>query len=178
MAQFTLGELERNKELLNQFIKENTRPMIQYCVRNFRKINEEDAKDLVQKALLKLIEIVTERKVQQRDTPATAWIYQELRWRCIDLMREKEQEKGKVVPLPPPTPIEDEVIQRERNQFLRECIEKRMKGRRREIFKLYLEGYIAVEIAQELDVSRPFVSKETKIGCHNLRRWLEQRGFD
>lgn len=177
MAQITLGDLEKKKELLNQLIKENTRPMIQYCVRNFRNLNEEDAKDLVQKALLKLIEIVTERKIQQKDTPATAWIYQELRWRCIDLMREKEQEKGKVVPLPPSTPIEDEVIQREIYQCLRECIQ-RMKGRRREIFELYLEGYIAAEIAQKLGVTRAFVSKETKIGYQNLRRWLKEHGFD
>ncbi|MBC8232001.1 sigma-70 family RNA polymerase sigma factor [bacterium] len=200
MAQITLGGLENNPNLLHQFIKENTRPMIQRCVCNFKKINEEDAEDLVQNALLKLIEIITERKVQKKDTPAIAWMYQELKWRCIDLgrekekvvpgewVREKERKKEAVISsaeyenkidiLPHLASIESEIIQREIYQFLRECIETKMKGRRREIFQLYLVGYIAAEIAQKLGVTRAFVSKETKIGCQNLRRLLQQRGFD
>jgi len=105
-------------------------------------------------------------------------------WRFIDLGRQEGrkisgEEGDKIISiLPYPTlNIEDEIIGKEMSQSLRECIE-RMKGRRREIFQLYLEGYIAAKIAQKLGVTRAFVSKETKIGCHNLRRWLKQRGFD
>jgi len=179
MAQITLGDLGSNKDFLNQFIQENTRPTIQYCVRKFRNINEEDAKDLVQDALLKLIEIVTQENIQNTSAPATSWMYQELRWRCTDLTRKKEPEEEKVIYMfPSPTYIEEEVIQREIHQFLRKCIQTRMRRRRREIFELYLEGYIAAEIARKLCVTPAFVSKETKIGCRLLRKWLEQRGFD
>jgi len=178
MTQITLGDLERNRELLNQFIQENTRPMIQYCVRKFRRVTEEDAKDLVQNALLKLIEVVTQEKIRNTDAPATVWMYQELRWRCTDLARKKEPEEEKVIDfLPNPTYIEEEVIQKEIHQFLRECIQVKMIGRRREIFQLYLEGYIAAEIARKLGVTPAFLSKETKIGCRFLRKCLEQRGF-
>jgi len=178
MAQITLGDLGRNKELLNQFIQENTRPTIQYCVRKFRNINEEDAEDLVQDALLKLIKIVTQENIQNTSAPATLWMYQELRWRCTDLARKKEPEEEKIYIFPSPTYIEEEVIQREIHQFLRECIQTRMRGRRREIFELYLAGYIAAEIARKLGVTPAFVSKETKVGYRLLRNWLEQRGCD
>jgi RNA polymerase sigma factor (sigma-70 family) len=184
--QITLGELERKPKLLNQFIEENTRPMIQYCVRNFAKINEEDAEDIVQDAfeeLIKIVTNVTQREVKKKDTPAIAWMYKVLRWRCIDIMRIKEREEGKMISdeeaknIPGPTPIEgpeDNPIY----QFLRECIETRMKGRRREIFELYLEGYIAAEIARKLDVTKPYITKETKIGHRLLRKWLTECGFD
>ncbi|MBI1925013.1 sigma-70 family RNA polymerase sigma factor [Candidatus Poribacteria bacterium] len=199
MAQqpITLGDLEKNPERLHQFIAENTRPMIQFCVRKFENINEEDAEDLVQDAFLKLVEIV-QGKVQSPDAPARAWMYQELKWRCIDFVREKER-KEKVIAnrneeniedgeniidsLPDPTSIEDEIIRmddeirlRKIYPVLRACIQE-LKGRRREIFGLYLEGYIAAEIAQKLGVTRAFVAKETKIGFRNLRQCLTRHGF-
>jgi RNA polymerase sigma factor (sigma-70 family) len=162
--------------------------MIQYCVRNFRNINVEDAEDFVQDALLKLIEIVTKREVRKKDAPAIRWMKKELKWRCIDLVRKKEREEGKVIndedgeniidTLPNRISIEDEIIRREIYQFLRKCIQTRMKGRRREIFELCLEGYTDAEIARKLGVSPAFVSKEKKIGHRLLRKWLTERGFD
>jgi len=190
MVKITLGNLEQNPELLYQFIKDNIRPMIQHCVYEFGKINEVDAEYLFENAFLKLSEIVIQEKVRKKDVPVINWMYQELTRKCIDFMRSKEgnvitgEEGDKIISiLPcPASNIEYEVIQKETHQFLypflRECIETRMKGRRREIFQLYLEGYIAAEIAQKLGVTRAFVSKETKIGCRLLRQWLEQRGFD
>ncbi|MBM3242976.1 sigma-70 family RNA polymerase sigma factor [Candidatus Poribacteria bacterium] len=183
MAQITLGNLKKNPALLYQFIEENTRPMIQYCVRRF--VNEEEAEDLVHNALLKLIELVKDRNIREKDISARAWMLQELKWRCIDFARQRGrviagEEGEKIIYFLPDdsNSMGDKVAQKEIHQFLRECIEKRMNGRRQEIFKLYLEGYIAIEIAQTLGVSRAFISKEIKIGCHNLRQWLKQRGFD
>ena len=86
MAQITLGNLEDTPTLLHQVIEENTRPMIQYCVRRF--VNEEEAKDLVQNALLKLIEIVEEGNIPKKDVPAIAWMCKELWGRCIDFGRQ------------------------------------------------------------------------------------------
>ncbi len=187
MAQhpITLGDLERNPELLYQFIAENTRSMIQYCVREFEKINEADAEYLFENTFLKLTEIIIERQVQKKDAPARAWMYKELKWRCRDFVRSKEgnvvsgEEGENIIDIfPDPTSIEDEITQREIAQFLRECIQKRMKGRRREIFALYSKGYIAAEIARKLDMYPSFVSRETKIGNLLLVQWLTERGFD
>ena len=179
----TLGDLERNPALLNRFIAENTRSMIQYCVRNFRGINEQDAEELVQNAFLRLWEIVTKEGVKKKDTPAIAWMKRELKQRCIDLLRQSKREifvdEGEDIIniLSDPTSIEDEILRREIHQALRECIQQ-FRGRRREIFELYLRGYIAAEIARELDVAPAFISRETKIGCRLLRRCLSQRGFN
>jgi len=185
MTQIILGDLEKYPKLLNQFIKENTRSMIQYCVRNFENLNAEDAEELDQDAFVELFEIIRQKKVKKRDAPTIAWMKKELRWRCLDLVRKKKREGRKIASdeerkniiniLPYPISAEDEVIQRDIHQFLRECVEVKMKGRRREIFKLYLKGYIAAEIARKLGVTRAFVSKETKIGCRLLRKWLEKR---
>jgi RNA polymerase sigma factor (sigma-70 family) len=183
MAQITLGDLKQNPELLYQFSKENTRPMIQYCVRKFT--NVEDAEDLVQDALVELIKMVKYQEIENPNAPAINWVYQRLSWRRIDLGRQEGrkisgEEGEKIISiLPyPDSNIEEETIRKERGKFLRECIETRMKGRRREIFELYLEGYTAAEIARKLDVTKPYITKETKIGCRLLRQWLEQRGFD
>ena len=184
MAQITLGDLERNPELLHQFIKESTLLMIQYCVRNFKKINKQDAEDIVHNALVKLIEIITERKVQKIDTPTIAWMYQELKRRCVDLMRKRGREEGKIIPieviyfLPDPNiSTNKEIIRDEIRESLRECIQ-RMKGKKRKIFELYLEGYTSAEIAGILDVSAAYVSKVRKIGKKNLEKCLTQCGFD
>ena len=187
----TLGDVERHPELLYPFVAEITRPMVQYCVRNFRRIHEEDAENLVQDALLKLSQIVTQRQVQKQETPAIAWMYQELKWRCIDLMRNKERfissEEGeetddgadKIETLPDSTiSIEDDTVQRESARLLRECIQTEMKGRRREIFEIYLKGYEPAEIARELRVTKAYVSKETQIGYEQLRKCLKRRGLE
>lgn len=183
MTQITLGDLERTPALLNQFVAKNNRSMIQYCVRNFGGINEQHAEDLVQNAFLRLWEIVTRERVRERDALAIAWMKQELKWRCLDRRREEEREilgeEGERIirAVRDPTSIEDQFLREQIYQALRECIQQ-FRGRRREIFELYLRGYIGADIARELDVAKQFVYRETRIGCQLLRGCLEQRGFN
>jgi DNA-directed RNA polymerase specialized sigma24 family protein len=90
---FTLGALKGsrdlyyNKVVFDQVVIENHKKMVEYVVRQFPVIGEDDAADLVQCVFGELCETIWDG-IREERVPVESWLFERLRQRCIDRVRQ------------------------------------------------------------------------------------------
>ena len=193
--EITLGELEGNLGLYynsvvyEQVVRENYKEMVEYSVCRFTHISLSDAEDLVQRVFMELLEAIGEG-IRKKNVPASRWLFQRLHQRCLNMIRRSQYEERANTPaetqteniielIPDPRRTPDEMVeQKEKNEFIRDCIDNRLSNRTQDVIQLlFVKGLSQVEAARQLGVTGPRIAQLKRKGVGLLKKWLQEAGF-
>lgn len=183
---FTLGEL-RCRERFDEFVSKAYGRLLSFAYQLLR--NWDDANDVLQTVFLELWELVTKR-LKQPDAKALSFAYLQIRRRALSVkstvpaepIDEAGQPDGGDFDLS--ERLEDEmadiegiVIAIEKRDAIYKCGEQ-LRGRAKEVFSLLAQGFSQAEIAEALGISRARVSQLVDIVYVQLKRRLQDMGYE
>lgn len=184
----TLGEL-RDERKFDDFVRQSYERLLGFAYQLLG--NWDDAEDVVQTVFMELWELVTKR-LKEPNANAIAVTYQLVKRRTSDL-RIKQPSSFNPEWLEEPfseeafgdglsweeemKDVEGIVIAIEKRRAIHEC-GNQLQGRAQEVFSLFLQGVPNAGIAKNLGISAARVSQLMKIVFIQLKRKLQEMGYD
>jgi len=138
--------------------------------------NWDEANDVTQEAFVKALTSIRKFK---KSTNFSGWLYRIVNNQCLDQLRKRGRdtswEKFQNSSRGPANSPEDNLIKRERERFIHECLEGLSYQQRACLILRDLEGYTCDEIAQILKIRRSTVRVHLHRARENLKRIINQK---
>lgn len=188
---FTLGELKDERKF-DCFLSQSYERLLAFAFQLLGSWN--DAEDVLQTAFLELWDLVTNR-LRNPNADALAISYQLVKRRALDLLSKRPSPFNSewIREVPAEGHSEDDidltsyeggradvegiVIAIEKREAILEC-SNQLQGKAREAFFLLRQGFSKKEIAKNLGVSSARVSQLLNIAFSQLKRKLQEMGYD
>jgi RNA polymerase sigma factor (sigma-70 family) len=180
----SLGDLERDPDVVSQVVTTYYRTMVHYAMRSYL-VDLADAEGLVQQVFLELW-MARCQGIRKPEVPVHVWLFQRLRQRCLNYAeRDRHRQTHSAAPEAGwrarqlvSSPAAAEERQDELIDCLRQGVAQRLHGRTQEVIQLYIAGHSPTQIAEQLHVSAARVSQLLHKGIWLLRTWLQEQGWD
>ncbi len=150
------------------------KPMLVFAYRMMG--NWDEANDATQEAFVKALTSIGKFK---KSTNFSGWLYRIVNNQCLDQLRKRGRdtswEKFQNSSRGPAENPEDNLIKRERERFIRECLQELSDMQRACLILRDFEGYSCEEIGQILGIERSTVRVHLHRARENLKRIINQK---
>jgi RNA polymerase sigma-70 factor (ECF subfamily) len=136
--------------------------------------NWDEAKDVTQEAFVKAFSSIGKFK---KSTNFSGWLYRIVYNQCLDYLRKRKKDKERIQRLPYGSvngPYDD-LIKKERERFIYECLQGLVYRQRVCLILKDLEGYSCEEIAQILKIGKSTVRVHLHRARENLKKIINQK---